>query len=119
MIPGVNRKTGEFSSSIIFLHCLGLRYVLSQFTSSTDKRISWSTVSKAALRSIVVNAVTHLFSVDHKMSFMNLFNAVSQLLYIYTDCYSGIRLYFSHCVLNCCRIPFSSALTEKKDLPTG
>ena len=62
--------------------------VMPKWLWSTDSSISWSTVSNAALRSIMTNAVTSLDSILHKASLHNLSSEISQLWFaLYADWY--------------------------------
>ena len=65
----------------------------------TWRRIWWSTVSNATLKSIMHIAHNSWFSKFHSTSFTTLIMEVSQLkFFLYTDWYSGINLWVSQYV---------------------
>ena len=78
----------EYQFLILTLQDLGLRLeftrsmalsLIPKLQCNVFKRMSWSTVLKAALKSIVTITVTSLFSMAHSESFTNLSIAVSHL----------------------------------------
>ena len=102
------------------LYHLSTVFVMPKSLCNTLSKSSWSTVSKAADRSIISAAIICCFSMAHKISLTNFRRLVSQLYnFLYADWYFGGRLYMWQCVVSWYRIHFSIILEINGRLLTG
>ena len=76
--------------------------LIPEYNDSLPRRISWSTVSKAAVKSSKARSAHLLVSIAHKMSLVTLISAVSDLQYcLFGDWMGSAKLRLVICCCNC------------------
>ena len=94
--------------------------VIPNHFSGTSSRRSSSTVSNAALRSSITTTITSWFSILQSMSFTSFTRMVLQLCcFLYADWYSGSKLFWLQCFMNCSSVTFSTTFEMNPTLLTG